>query len=332
MNNSPLVSVVVVTYNSSKYIKETLDSIAEQTYANIEIIISDDYSKDDTVKICENWLLDNRGRFVRSLLLKSNRNTGISANLNRGYHACNGEWIKEIAGDDLLLPDAIKDNIHYINSCPEARFVFSDRKEFAINKERKIHVLKLNKYSRAYFYSLSPSDQYWDLVIRNVCVFSCTAFINKEVFLRLGGYDETIPMLEDYPMWIKCTKLGYKMHYFPKQTILYRVHEESVSFGIGQNKHRATRFDKSYYMAYMKYCYMPLKSLNVSYAIFKKLYYKGNATSSVFLRNIYKAARTVIRIIALKGSSRIPYSPAFSDYLSDNLLGIYKEHYYDYDK
>lgn len=332
MNNSPLVSIVVVTYNSSKYIIETLDSIARQTYRNIEIIITDDFSKDDTVEICEKWLSDNKGNFVRGILLKSDRNTGISANLNRGYLACNGEWIKEIAGDDLLLPDAIKDNIDYIHNRPDAKFVFSDRKEFKIIETGMIDVFKAQKYSRDYFYDLSPADQYWDLVIRNVCIFSCTAFINKDAFLKLGGYDETIPMLEDYPMWIKCTNAGFKMYYFPKQTVLYRVHQESVSHGMGQKKHNVTLFDKSYYMAFMKYCYSPLKCLDKSFAVFKMLYYKDNATSSVLLKNIFRAMRTFIRKTALHGSPRIPFKQVMNDYMSDHLLSIYRENYFNYGK
>lgn len=332
MNNSPLVSIVVVTYNSSKYITETLDSIAKQTYRNIEIIITDDFSIDDTVEVCEKWLSDNKGNFVRGILLKSDRNTGISANLNRGYLACNGEWVKEIAGDDLLLPDAIKDNIDYIQNCPEAKFVFSDRKEFKIIENGMVDVLKAQKYSRDYFYTLSPADQYWDLVIRNVCIFSCTAFINKDVFFKLGGYDETIPMLEDYPMWIKCTKSGYKMYYFPKQTVLYRVHQESVSYNMGQKKHSVTLFDKSYYMAFMKYCYSPLKCLDKSFAVFKMLYYMDNATSSLLFKNIFRAMRTFIRKIALHGSPRIPYKQVMNDYMSDHLLSIYRENYFNYGK
>lgn len=332
MNNSPLVSIVVVTYNSSKYITETLDSIAKQTYNNIEVIISDDFSTDNTTELCENWLSLNKGNFVRGILLKSDRNTGISANLNRGYNACLGEWVKSIAGDDLLLPNAIDDNIKFVQKFPEAKFVFSDRKEFTDLAHEKMRILTSQKYSRNYFYTLSPTDQYWDLVIRNVCIFSCTAFINKDAFLKVGGYDETIPMLEDYPMWIKCTKSGYKMYYFPKQTVLYRVHQESVSHGMGQKKHNVTLFDKSYYLAFMKYCYIPLKSLNKSFAVFKMLYYKDNATSSLLFKNIFRAMRTFIRKTALHGSPRIPYKQVMNDYMSDHLLDIYRENYFNYGK
>ena len=103
MNTCPLVSISVITYNSSKYVIETLDSAKAQTYQNIELIISDDCSTDNTVEICKNWINDNKERFVRTELITVKKNTGISPNCNRANNAANGEWIKEIAGDEIEL-------------------------------------------------------------------------------------------------------------------------------------------------------------------------------------------------------------------------------------
>jgi alpha-1,3-rhamnosyltransferase len=71
MSNSsnPLVSIVVITYNSSSYVIETLESIKAQTYQNIELIVSDDCSKDKTVDVCKKWIEKNKQRFVRTELI-----------------------------------------------------------------------------------------------------------------------------------------------------------------------------------------------------------------------------------------------------------------------
>ena len=114
MNDNPLVSVVVLTYNSSKTVLETLNSIAAQTYKNIELIISDDCSKDDTLKKCKKWELKNKQRFTQIIIIRSNQNTGTAANGNRGANAANGEWLKFIAADDVLLPNCVHSNIDYI--------------------------------------------------------------------------------------------------------------------------------------------------------------------------------------------------------------------------
>ena len=121
----PLVSIVVVTYNSSQFVQETLDSIKEQTYKNIELIISDDCSKDDTIKICEEWLKENRCRFTNCQILTSLKNTGVVANCNRGYQASTGMWIKDVAGDDALYPEAIEKFIQFTIKNPQARIIHS---------------------------------------------------------------------------------------------------------------------------------------------------------------------------------------------------------------
>jgi alpha-1,3-rhamnosyltransferase len=69
MIEQPLVSIVVITYNSSDYVLETLESAKDQTYKNIELIISDDCSTDNTVEICKNWLEENKERFKHTELI-----------------------------------------------------------------------------------------------------------------------------------------------------------------------------------------------------------------------------------------------------------------------
>jgi len=77
---NPLVSIIVITYNSSEYVIETLESAKAQTYQNIELIVSDDCSTDETLEICRDWMKKNQDRFVRSELITTEKNTGISGN------------------------------------------------------------------------------------------------------------------------------------------------------------------------------------------------------------------------------------------------------------
>ena len=105
--NNPLVSIVVITYNSAKYVLETLESAKQQTYCNIELIITDDCSTDNTVDLCDQWLETNKKNFVNVQLLIGTENVGIPANLNKGIKIAHGEWIKSIAGDDILHEDCI---------------------------------------------------------------------------------------------------------------------------------------------------------------------------------------------------------------------------------
>ena len=124
--NHPLVSVFVVTYNAGEYICETLDSIKSQTYDNIELIVSDDHSSDNTVSIVNEWVEKNKERFFRTEIMTVDHNTGVSANYNRAVRACRGEWVKNVDGDDLLTDDCIQLNINYVNEHQETKLVFSN--------------------------------------------------------------------------------------------------------------------------------------------------------------------------------------------------------------
>src|SRR3954453_22702927 len=110
----PFVSIIILTYNSAKFVIETLQSAEKQTYRNIELIISDDGSKAKTIEICNEWMLKNQDRFLRIELLTVQLNTGIPANCNRGVKAAQGEWVKIIAGDDILHPKCIELNNNFI--------------------------------------------------------------------------------------------------------------------------------------------------------------------------------------------------------------------------
>lgn len=114
MNEHPLVSIVVITYNSGNTILETLDSIYNQTYSNIELIICDDFSRGNTIDLCEKWIGENGKKFTDVSLLQNRKNTGTVKNLNNGIKASNGKYVKPLAGDDQLVSSAIEEFVHFM--------------------------------------------------------------------------------------------------------------------------------------------------------------------------------------------------------------------------
>lgn len=101
---SPLVTIIVVSYNHSKFVRENLDSIKSQTYTNIQLIIADDASKDDSVEVIENWLKENNYNAVTNF---HQNNTGLSQTLNECIELANGKYVQFCAADDYLLPETI---------------------------------------------------------------------------------------------------------------------------------------------------------------------------------------------------------------------------------
>jgi len=217
---NPLVSVPVVTYNSSKTILECLESIKYQTYWNLELIISDDASTDNTVQLCEDWLSENRFRFSRCLLIKGDYNVGISSNSNRAQAQCTGEWIKGLAGDDMLFPDCIEKFVRYVSTNKDAVYIFGKIRCFGGNrKQRQYYEKKFNES----FFSV-PADNQYDLLMRGQTPSAPTLFYNRKKSIELGvTNDERIPLMEDLPKWVNLYRKGVRFHFLNEYVVKYRL-------------------------------------------------------------------------------------------------------------
>ena len=227
---NPLFSIIVVTYNSSEYLLETLESAKAQIYRNIELIITDDGSRDNTVDICRDWLKDNEERFVRTELITVEKNTGIAPNCNRGFRAARGEWAKSIAGDDILTPECISTFLDYIKKHPDISFFFSDIEIFGTGEysEKREGVKRwISQALECYSEGSDLKVQAEKLKYRNL-VSAPSAIHQVKAFKKLSGFDEEIKLLEDHPFWLNATKNGYKIMSINEQLVRYRVNEYSV--------------------------------------------------------------------------------------------------------
>lgn len=256
----PLVSVPVITYNSSKYVLETLESIKAQTYQNIELIISDDCSTDNTVEICRKWIDENKERFVRTELITSEINTGVSANLNRAEAECCGEWVKPIAGDDLLLTSCIEECIIYVINNPEIICLFGKIKVFGANDERNKQVENLFDYE---IFNLSIEEQLHRLIFIGNCIPAITFFYNRIRLIELGiKNDERIPYLEDWPKWINLLKKEVKFHFIDIVLVKYRVGGISTTKTLQKPAiHRSNRMFYYLYLFQERYKTDPMKTI-----------------------------------------------------------------------
>lgn len=217
---SPLVTVTVITYNSSKFVIETMESIKAQTYPNIELIVSDDCSKDNTIEIVSEWLQKNKTRFVEAKLITTDINTGIPGNKNRAIAVAKGEWLKSIAGDDLLIETAIEDFVFFVqkNKC---NIVFGRMKTL---KMEKISEQPVNP-----FFFLTQKQQY-EKVFAGSGIPAPASFIRLDLIKSVGGYNEDYKFIEDVPFWIAVAKKGEKFFYIDSFVIIYRIHENNISF------------------------------------------------------------------------------------------------------
>lgn len=229
-NNSdePLVTIGILTYNSAKYVLETLESVKAQTYKNIELVISDDASKDNSVELCRKWVTENKDRFIRCEILTVAENTGIPANVNRRLVASKGVWIKGIAADDLLAPDCVENFINFVNKNPQASVVFAKMQsfvgEFAPENFTVVDDAKAESFCKNF---KTAKEQYNALVKRIYCA-ACTMFVKRSVLLEVG-YDESLKTIEDWPIFIRLTGAGHKFYFMDKTVCYYRRWDGGIS-------------------------------------------------------------------------------------------------------
>lgn len=219
-----LVSVVVLSYNSEKFIKQTLESIITQTYKNFEIIVADDASNDRTIEVAKKYF--EKINFSNYKISVNDKNCGIPYNCNRGIQCCNGKYVKLIAADDILINDCIENNIKFMNK-NKNKVQFSKVINFYEKNGEFIEFKSMNKVPKNINY-ITADEQFDEMIYYNF-IPAPTVFFDREVFELYGLFNEKYKLIEDYPMWIKILYNREKIYFIDEFTILYRRHEESLS-------------------------------------------------------------------------------------------------------
>lgn len=283
-----LVSIVVITYNFEKIIKECLESIEKQTYKNIEVIISDDGSKDKTLEICEKWRELNKNNFEIKIL-SAEKNEGVTKNVNKGVKTAKGEWVKLLAGDDLLKEDAIENFMNYEN-IEKAEIVFSKAEIFRVENGINIKGEIVPNKENEKFYFLSDEKK-WDSLLENNNIVAPAAIINKKLLERMNYFDERFKMVEDWPFWIKLLKNKVKFYYYPIITVYYRKSASSVSGKGTQGRINKMMFEfkKEYYeYIYVKEVKSKIKKWNKKMEILKESIIIKNNNKSCILSQMVR--------------------------------------------
>ena len=242
--NTSLISICIPTYNGEKYLQEALDSVKKQTYKNIEVIISDDQSKDSTLLICEKF----KEEIDFPVYIYSHKPAGIGANWDNAIKHSNGEFIKLLFQDDILKPNCVetmmdyllKNNLEIVFSKREIiddkgelsnsdflirfgdlqRGINLDVKQFYIFKKRDLKLLGSNK---------NNALQYNFLGEPVVTLFS------KKLYNNIGNFESPLKQFLDLEYWLKVLK-KYPIGIIPQKLIQFRVHQNQASAINSQNK------------------------------------------------------------------------------------------------
>ncbi|WP_412503568.1 glycosyltransferase family 2 protein [Shewanella indica] len=229
-NDKQIVTVAVITYHSAATVLETLDSILNQSYGpeNVELIISDDGSKDTTVLVINDWLAQHQAKFHSVKFFANEVNSGISKNCNVAWKAATSEWIKTIAGDDILLPNCLADNVEFVLEHNDIAVLFSKMQSFKVTENGLKQNLAILPTARAQQFFELPALKQFHYLQRQGISGAPSAFINRVKLASIGFADERFKMMEDFPLWFNFTRTNNMLHFMDKMTVEYRL-TESVS-------------------------------------------------------------------------------------------------------
>ena len=217
------VSIAVITYNSASTVIDTLDSILKQDYGseNIELIISDDASTDDTVEVIEGWIESHKRDFYKILFIKNPTNLGVSGNINTAWKKASCKWVKSIAGDDLLDKKCIELNVKYVKRHSDCKILFSKIQNFGRSNN-----ITPTPYNIRFF--KKDSKQQYNWFRSSSFNIAPSSFINVNILKQVGYADERYRMIEDLPLWLKIIKAGHTLHFLDAITVYYRL-DESIT-------------------------------------------------------------------------------------------------------
>ena len=273
--NTPLVSVVLITYNSAKFVIESLESVKAQTWKNIELVVSDDGSTDHSVQLCSDWLEVNKSHFFATKLITVPQNTGIPSNNNRGLRAATGDWIKTLSGDDNLMENFIVDNLEYAWQFPEASFITSDVRE--IDEDSMLIRDRVINDAVIFFTNLPSAEEQLKNYSRWPAFLNTPAFFCKREVWKMADYcDEEFRIYDDMTAVFRIMGKGVKLYYMNKPTVEYRVSPNSISRSEKVNdirENEAYRIFKKYQTKHLN-IFNPF-DLSIYYENWLRFKYKG---------------------------------------------------------
>jgi glycosyltransferase involved in cell wall biosynthesis len=213
MNGRPLVSVIIPSFNSSRFVAQAVKSVLAQTYVPCEVIVVDDGSSDDTHAVL--------APFYERIRYFYQSNTGLSKARNRGIEEAQGELIAFLDADDQWLPEKLIKQWKCLQADPNAALVHTDTYQLHDSDGRQTYVYRRKERFSGWCYPVC----FWgnQLTVSSVMVV-------RRCLERIGVFDEEIrgPSTQDYDLWVRIAR-HYPFAYVNEPLVLYRHHDASGS-------------------------------------------------------------------------------------------------------
>lgn len=230
MQNFPLVSVVCLAYNHEAYVVEALESVLHQSYPNIELLIADDCSSDNSVAVIENWLQNHPD--IQFFTNKTN--LGNTKTFNNVVKYAKGDFIIDLAADDILLADCV---LHQITAFQNTKYP-----NLGVVYGNLIQIDENGLYLNDYYTEEDhpESGNIYKMVIgRTTKICSVSSMVKKTVFETVGYYDENLAY-EDLDLWIRASRI-FDFEYIPEILVEKRELTSSLSAHFTKKNNKKTK-------------------------------------------------------------------------------------------
>lgn len=238
----PLVTVFSLCYNTGRYVVEALECVRKQTFNNIEHIIIDDCSTDDSVSCISNWILQKK---YKCTFIKNEKNIGIPAVFNKALKMANGKYITWIS-DDLWENNRLEKTISLFESMPDdVDIMFGIMKTInsegnPIGENNPVISLSLSNplQAKKIFSAKENATIISGQLVRNALFSKCfipapTVTVRKTLYEKIGDYDESL-FIEDLDCWFRASAKS-SFVYVPEILVSYRIHDSNYTSGISEN-------------------------------------------------------------------------------------------------
>lgn len=215
-----LVSVIMPAYNSSAYIAEAIGSVLDQDYGNLELIVVDDGSSDDTTALARS--------FGEKVTVIEQANSGPAAARNRGVMQARGELLAFMDSDDVWAPGKVKAQVDYLQQHPDVGIVYGRLIRW-LEKEDGTFDPPPGPGSPPSDRPVAPDRSGWiypELLLDSV-IWIVTAMVRRPIWDALGGMDESLRCGEDYDFFIRASRIC-RMHELDEVLASYRIHRQSA--------------------------------------------------------------------------------------------------------
>ena len=224
MNKQSLISICIPAYNAEKFIKKTIESVLSQSYQHIEIVITDDCSKDQTVDVISSFT-DKRIKFYQN-----EKNLGVEGNWNKALKLATGKYCKMMGADDILYPNCLEEQLKIIDNPDNANVVLVTSHKNVINQDGKLIMTRKFPGSGKYkgIKALKKSLHRGTNVIGE----PVSGLFRKEVLEKSGYYNGENLYMIDMDLWSRMLKHG-DLYVVDKNLYAFRISTDSLSTNIG---------------------------------------------------------------------------------------------------